>query len=83
MRDVRPAGLALEGHSNGRGKDYHDLVSLGIDCINLKSATGDWFSDVVRHAYDESLAMMDIDGVDAVFLCAGALRGDTTYGPGE
>lgn len=48
-----------------------------------KSASGDWFADVMRHAYDDSLNAMGREGADAVFLCAGALRGDTVYGPGH
>lgn len=37
----------------------------------------------MRHVYDESLSAMGSEGTDAVFLCAGALRGDSVYGPGE
>lgn len=62
-----------------------DLVYFLLFIIALywKSATGNWFADVVRHAYDEPLQAMNMKEVDAVFLCAGALRGDTTYGPGK
>ncbi|KAH8108440.1 Metallo-dependent phosphatase [Phellopilus nigrolimitatus] len=48
-----------------------------------ESASGDWFADVIWHAYDDALCVMGRDGADAVFLCAGALRGDTIYGPGN
>lgn len=37
---------------------------------------------MIRHAYDDGLSNMGIESADAVFLCAGALRGDTVYGPG-
>ncbi|EJD02121.1 Metallo-dependent phosphatase [Fomitiporia mediterranea MF3/22] len=47
-----------------------------------ESASGDWFADVIHHAYDDALCNMGIESADGVFLCAGALRGDTVYGPG-
>ncbi|KAJ7632241.1 Metallo-dependent phosphatase-like protein [Roridomyces roridus] len=47
-----------------------------------ESAAGNWFADVIRHAYDETLAMQGYGGADAVFICAGTLRGDSVYGPG-
>ncbi|THH05733.1 hypothetical protein EW145_g4582 [Phellinidium pouzarii] len=48
-----------------------------------ESASGDWFADVIRHAYDDALCAMGREGADAVLLCAGALRGDSIYGPGN
>ncbi|KAF7322681.1 25S rRNA adenine-N(1) methyltransferase [Mycena chlorophos] len=47
-----------------------------------ESAVCNWFADVIRHAYDDSSAMLDGGGSDAVFVCAGTFRGDSTYGPG-
>ncbi|KAL5511406.1 hypothetical protein ACEPAH_4622 [Sanghuangporus vaninii] len=48
-----------------------------------ESGSGDWFADVIHHAYDDALCNMGIESPDGVFLCAGALRGDTMYGPGN
>ncbi|KAK7023890.1 Trifunctional nucleotide phosphoesterase protein YfkN [Favolaschia claudopus] len=48
-----------------------------------ESPATNWFADVVRHAYDESLAMKDCGGADGVFVCAGTFRGDSIYGPGQ
>lgn len=48
-----------------------------------QSATCNWFADVVRHAYDDSLCMKGFGGSDAVFLCGGTFRGDSMYGPGH
>ncbi len=48
-----------------------------------QSAAGNWFADVIRYAYDDALCMNGGGGCDAVFICAGTLRGDTVYGPGE
>ncbi|KAF7311636.1 25S rRNA adenine-N(1) methyltransferase [Mycena kentingensis (nom. inval.)] len=47
-----------------------------------ESAACNWFADVIRHAYDDSLAMSGCGGSDAVFVCAGTFRGDSMYGPG-
>ncbi|KAF8184960.1 Metallo-dependent phosphatase-like protein [Mycena galopus ATCC 62051] len=47
-----------------------------------ESAAGNWFADVIRHAYDDSLAMKGCGGADGVFVCAGTFRGDSIYGPG-
>ena len=47
-----------------------------------QSAAGNWFADMVRHAYDDALGMKGCGGSDGVFICAGTLRGDSTYGPG-
>ncbi|KAJ7184198.1 Metallo-dependent phosphatase-like protein [Mycena filopes] len=47
-----------------------------------ESAAGNWFADVIRHAYDDSLAMKGCGGSDGVFICGGTFRGDSMYGPG-
>ncbi|KAJ7684723.1 Metallo-dependent phosphatase-like protein [Mycena polygramma] len=47
-----------------------------------ESAAGNWFVDVCRHAYDDTLAMKGCGGSDGVLLCAGTFRGDSIYGPG-
>ncbi|KAF9036929.1 Metallo-dependent phosphatase [Hymenopellis radicata] len=46
-----------------------------------ESAAGNWFADVIRHAYDDCLCV-EGGGSDIVFICAGTLRGDSIYGPG-
>lgn len=51
--------------------------------MDIESASGNWFADVIHHAYDDALCNMGIESADGVFLCAGALRGDTVYGPGK
>ena len=46
-------------------------------------ASANWFADILRHTYDDSLCMKGVkNGADGVFICAGMLRGDSTYGPG-
>ncbi|KAL0071665.1 hypothetical protein AAF712_001522 [Marasmius tenuissimus] len=47
-----------------------------------ESAGANWFADIIRHAYDDALCMKGGGGADAVFMCAGTLRGDSEYGPG-
>ncbi|TFK42780.1 Metallo-dependent phosphatase-like protein [Crucibulum laeve] len=47
-----------------------------------ETAAANWFADVIRHVYDEALCMKGCGGADAVFICAGTLRGDSVYGPG-
>ncbi|CCM02861.1 uncharacterized protein FIBRA_04973 [Fibroporia radiculosa] len=46
-----------------------------------ETASANWFADVLRHAYDE--APMMAGGSDGVFICAGTLRGDSVYSPGN
>ncbi|PVF93825.1 Metallo-dependent phosphatase [Serendipita vermifera] len=53
-----------------------DVVRIG------ESASGNWFADVIFHAYDDALCLRGEGGADAVFICGGTLRGDSTYGPG-
>ncbi|KAJ7702385.1 Metallo-dependent phosphatase-like protein [Mycena rosella] len=48
-----------------------------------ESAAGNWFADVLRHAYDDTLSMKGCGGSDGVLICAGTLRGDSIYGPGQ
>ncbi|KAG6874324.1 hypothetical protein C0995_001549 [Termitomyces sp. Mi166 len=49
---------------------------------HLQSAAGNLIADIIRHAYDEALCMKGCGGSDGVLICAGTLRGDSTYGPG-
>ncbi|KAF9532356.1 Metallo-dependent phosphatase-like protein [Crepidotus variabilis] len=59
------------------------MVDVRSGYIRLEeSAICDWFSDIVRHAYDDALCMKGCEGSDGVLLCAGTFRGDSTYGPG-
>ncbi|KLO14900.1 Metallo-dependent phosphatase [Schizopora paradoxa] len=61
------------------------MVPLDVrsEMIRLQeSAAGNWFADVIRHAYDDAVCMDGGGGCDAAFICAGTLRGDTVYGPG-
>ncbi|KDQ33721.1 hypothetical protein PLEOSDRAFT_1032941 [Pleurotus ostreatus PC15] len=44
-------------------------------------ASSNWFADIIRHAYDDALCLQGCGGADGVFICAGTLRGDSTYGP--
>ncbi|KAL4253855.1 5'-nucleotidase family protein [Abortiporus biennis] len=48
-----------------------------------ESAAGNWFADVLRHAYDDMLCLKGCGGSDGVFICGGTLRGDSIYGPGS
>ncbi|KIY67658.1 Metallo-dependent phosphatase, partial [Cylindrobasidium torrendii FP15055 ss-10] len=60
-------------------------VPLDVRSQNIRvseSAAGNWFADVLRHAYDDCLCV-EGGGSDAVFICAGTLRGDSMYGPGH
>ncbi|KAF6765023.1 flagellar associated protein [Ephemerocybe angulata] len=57
-----------------------DLRSTHIR--TTESVAGNLFADIVRHAYDDTLSMNGHDGSDGVLICAGTLRGDSTYGPG-
>ncbi|KZP23699.1 Metallo-dependent phosphatase [Athelia psychrophila] len=48
-----------------------------------ESAAGNWFADVIRHAYDDALGRDgSTGGSDGVLITAGTLRGDSIYGPG-
>ncbi|KAK7440247.1 hypothetical protein VKT23_017188 [Stygiomarasmius scandens] len=59
-------------------------------CLDLRSqfirvsesAAGNWFADIIRHAYDDCLTVSGGGGADGVLICAGTLRGDSQYGPG-
>ena len=48
-----------------------------------QSASGNWFADVLRHAYDDALCLKGYNGTDGVFICGGTIRGDSVYGPGR
>ncbi|KAG8775204.1 hypothetical protein FRC20_003365, partial [Serendipita sp. 405] len=59
-----------------------------LDCRSnivrmAESASGNWFADVIFHAYDDAPCVKAQGGADAVFICGGTLRGDSTYGPGD
>ncbi|KAJ3515958.1 hypothetical protein NLJ89_g1419 [Agrocybe chaxingu] len=47
-----------------------------------ESPVANWFADIARYAYDDTLCMRGCGGSDGVLLCAGTFRGDSTYGPG-
>ncbi|KAF8556890.1 Metallo-dependent phosphatase [Imleria badia] len=48
-----------------------------------ETAAGNWFADVLRHAYDDALYTKCGSGSDGVLICAGTLRGDSVYPAGE
>ncbi|OAX32330.1 Metallo-dependent phosphatase [Rhizopogon vinicolor AM-OR11-026] len=48
-----------------------------------ESSAGNWFADVLRHAYDDSPCMKGEGGSDGVIFCAGTLRGGSVYPPGN
>ncbi|KAH7889945.1 Metallo-dependent phosphatase-like protein [Phlebopus sp. FC_14] len=48
-----------------------------------ETASGNWFADVLRHAYDDVLCTRVGNGSDGVLICGGTLRGDSLYPPGE
>jgi len=54
----------------------------GFHIRTTESAAGNWFADVVRPAYDDALLANGGPPADGAFICAGTLRGDSTYGPG-
>lgn len=63
-------------------------TEVELDCrssvVRLdESAAGNWFADVLRHAYDGALCMKGCGGSDGVFICGGTIRGDSIYGPGN
>ncbi|KAF9228782.1 Metallo-dependent phosphatase [Gyrodon lividus] len=43
-----------------------------------ETAAGNWFADVVRHAYDDALCTKYGSGSDGVLICGGMLRGDSS-----
>ncbi|EKM55738.1 uncharacterized protein PHACADRAFT_95531 [Phanerochaete carnosa HHB-10118-sp] len=62
-------------------------TEVELDCRSAKvriqeSASGNWFADVLRHAYDDSLCLKGYNGTNGVFICGGTIRGDSVYGPG-
>ena len=56
-------------------------IALMHSCT-YQSASGNWFADVLRHAYDDALCLKGRGGSDGVLICGGTIRGDSTYGPG-
>jgi len=59
-------------------------IDLRSEHIRMgEMASSNWFADVLRHAYDDVLCLKGCGGADAVFICAGTLRGDSVYGPGN
>ncbi|EIN07679.1 Metallo-dependent phosphatase [Punctularia strigosozonata HHB-11173 SS5] len=46
-------------------------------------ASSNWFADILRHTYDDAPGVKSRGGADGVFICAGTLRGDSVYGPGD
>ncbi|KAI6116926.1 Metallo-dependent phosphatase-like protein [Pisolithus croceorrhizus] len=48
-----------------------------------ETAAANWFADVLRHAYDDTLYTKAGSGSDGVLICAGTLRGDSVYPAGE
>jgi len=63
-------------------------TEVELDCRSAivrtnESAAGNWFADVLRHAYDGALCMKGCGGSDGVFICGGTIRGDSVYGPGN
>lgn len=63
------------------------LTDSPLDCHSAlirteESAAGNWFADILRHAYDDALCLKSGGGAHCVFSCAGTIRGDSTYGPG-
>lgn len=48
-----------------------------------QTAAGNWFADVLRHAYDDALYTKTGSGSDGVLICGGTLRGDSVYPPGK
>ena len=62
-------------------------TDVELDCRSdlvrtVESPIGNWFADVLRHAYDEALCLRGCGGSDGVLICGGTIRGDSTYGPG-
>jgi hypothetical protein len=81
------AGRQVSPDPDTRGTIILSTSILGLSPVNfffnLQSASADWFADILRHTYDDALCVKGIQGgVDAVFICAGMLRGDSVYGPG-
>ncbi|KAJ3572798.1 hypothetical protein NP233_g2848 [Leucocoprinus birnbaumii] len=60
------------------------LLDFRSQNIRIAEAAGaNWIADVIRHAYDDALCLQSCEGSDGVLICAGTLRGDSTYGPGR
>ena len=62
-----------------------NIRSVDLDDVYfffMQTVAGNWFADVVRHAYDDALYTKCGSGSDGVLICAGTLRGDSVYPPG-
>ncbi|THU81391.1 5'-nucleotidase, partial [Dendrothele bispora CBS 962.96] len=57
-------------------------VPLCESNVLLDSLIANWISDILLHAYDESVNLKAREGADGVLFGTGALRGDSQYGPG-
>ncbi|KAG8830103.1 hypothetical protein FRC17_005394 [Serendipita sp. 399] len=73
----------VTGHIEGSLSKAVCKLDAVLDCRSSVSASGNWFADVIFHAYDDALCVKGQGGADAVFICGGTLRGDSTYGPGD
>ncbi|KAF8630348.1 hypothetical protein AX15_002916 [Amanita polypyramis BW_CC] len=61
------------------------LVSIDLRARHIRtreSAGGNWFTDILHHAYDDALCISGCGGADGVLISAGTLRGDSVYDPG-
>lgn len=58
------------------------FVSPVVHSFVLQSPAGNWFADVLRHAYDDAICFKGCGGTDGVLICGGTIRGDSEYGPG-
>ncbi|GLB35152.1 putative 5'-nucleotidase family protein [Lyophyllum shimeji] len=89
-RSSESLGKLLEALLSSVSKTLKAPVCRTLKTIDVRSqyirtsesAAGNWFADIIRHAYDDALCMKGCGGSDGVFICAGTLRGDSTYGPG-
>jgi 5'-nucleotidase len=58
------------------------FISPWLTSAPDQMAASNWFADVLRHAYDDVACIKERGGADAIIFNAGALRGDSVYGPG-
>ncbi|KAF8163115.1 Metallo-dependent phosphatase-like protein [Crassisporium funariophilum] len=90
MKSSPPMSTLLETLLSSVGSTLKAPVCKTTTMIDVRStfirvtesAVANWFADIARHAYDDALCMQGSGGSDAVLLCAGTFRGDSTYGPG-
>ncbi|KAH7107747.1 Metallo-dependent phosphatase [Auriculariales sp. MPI-PUGE-AT-0066] len=79
---------SLLSHVSGTLKNPVAITDVELNCHSEiirteESGAGNYFSDVLRHAYDDALCLKAGGGAHCVLSCAGTLRGDSSYGPGE